>query len=299
LGIVAGLGLGASIAFVSDYLDQRFKSAGDIERDLGIPLLGVIPHYKLRKHSKVLLVIVLEPWSAASEAYRSIRTWIQLSAPKALQTLLITSAVPHEGKSTTSANLAAAYAQLGRRVLLMDADLRRPTIHRMFNLGNRIGLTDILTGKAQWEQTIQSTQIENLKVLLAGPILPNPAELLSTGRVRELLHMLKGTFDTIICDSSVQLSIPDVAIIAPDMDGILLVHCPSRVNKEEVLETKKLLGRAGANIVGIVLNNVAKKDQQHYYSYYQDYSYDSLHKQIIDNKTINPLYFPASEGSIR
>ena len=297
LGIIAGLGLGAGIAFVSDCLDRRFKSAGDIERALGIPLLGVIPHYKLRKYRKGQLITLLEPWSAASEAYRSIRTWIQLSAPKALQTLLITSAVPHEGKSTTSANLAVAYAQLGRKVLLIDADLRRPTIHRIFNLGNRIGLTDILTGKARWEQTIQNTQIENLKVLLAGPTLPNPAEILSTGRVGELLHILKGAFDTIICDSPVQLSIPDVAIIAPDMDGVLLVHRPSRVNKAEVLETKKLLERAGANIVGIVLNNVNKKDQQHYYSYYYEYSYGSFHKQIAESATIQSPYFSTSENS--
>jgi capsular exopolysaccharide synthesis family protein len=276
LGIFAGLGLGAGIAFVSDYLDRRFKSATDIERELGIPLLGVIPRYKTSKRKLGQLITLADPWSSASEAYRSIRTWIQLSAPKALQTLLITSAVPHEGKSTTSANLAVAYAQLGRKVLLIDVDLRRPTIHRIFNMGNNSGLTDVLTGKAHWEHIIQNTPIENLKALFAGPIPPNPVELLSTGRFNDLLHSLKNVFDTIICDSPVQLSIPDVAIIAPDMDGVLIVHCPSRVNKEEVLETRKLLERANANIIGIVLNNIYKKDQQYYYSYYNEYSYSSF-----------------------
>jgi capsular exopolysaccharide synthesis family protein len=295
LGIIAGLGLGAGIAFVSDYLDRRFKSASDIERNLGIPLLGVIPHYKLGKRKDSQLITLLEPWSPASEAYRSIRTWIQLSAPKALQVLLVTSAVPHEGKSTTAANLAVTYAQLGRKVLLIDADLRRPTIHRIFNLGNRLGLTDILTGKAHWEETLQNTSIDNLKVLLAGPVLPNPTELLSTGQLSQLLHVLKGSFDTIICDSPVQLSIPDVAIIVPDMDGVLLIHCPSRVNKEEVLETKKLLERAGANIVGVVLNNINKKDQQHYYSYYHDYSYGAGNSKVSEVHNTQPYNSPISD----
>ena len=291
LGIIAGFGLGVGIAFMSDYLDRRFKSASDIERNLGIPLLGVIPHYKLRKRKDDQLITLLEPWSPASEAYRSIRTWIQLSATKALQVLLITSAVPHEGKSTTAANLAVTYAQLGRKVLLIDVDLRRPTIHRIFNLGNRLGLTDILTGKAHWEETLQSTQMDKLKVLLAGPILPNPVELLSTGQLSELLHVLKGSFDTIICDSPVQLSIPDVAIIVPDMDGVILIHCPSRVNKEEVMETKKFLERAGANLVGVVLNDINKKDQQHYYSYYNDHSYGAFNNkvaEIYNAQTYNP-----------
>jgi capsular exopolysaccharide synthesis family protein len=283
LGIFAGLGLGAGIAFVSDYLDRRFKSAIDIERELGIPLLGVIPRYKTSKRKHGHLITLADPWSSASEAYRSIRTWIQLSAPKALQTLLITSAIPHEGKSTTSANLAVAYAQLGRKVLLIDVDLRRPTIHRIFNMGNSTGLTDVLTGKAHWEHIIQNTPIENLKVLFAGPIPPNPVELLSTGRFNDLLHSLQDVFDTIICDSPVQLSIPDVSIISPDMDGVLIVHCPSRVNKEEVLETKKLLERANANIVGIVLNNIYKKDQQYYYSYYNEYSYSSFPSSVQGN----------------
>ena len=297
LGIIAGFGLGTGIAFVSDYLDRRFKSASDIERNLGIPLLGIIPHYKFRKRKDSQLITLLEPWSPASEAYRSIRTWIQLSAPKALQVLLITSAVPHEGKSTTAANLAVTYAQLGRKVLLIDADLRRPTIHRIFNLGNRLGLTDILTGKAHWEETLQNTQIDNLKVLLAGPILPNPAELLSTGQLSQLLHGLKGSFDTIICDSPVQLSIPDVAIIVPDMDGVLLIHCPSRVNKEQVMETKKLLERAGANIVGIVLNNINKKDQQHYYSYYHDYSYSAVNNKVSEVHNTQTYTPPISDIS--
>jgi capsular exopolysaccharide synthesis family protein len=286
LSIVASFGLGVGMALVGDQLDQRFKSPQDVEQGLGIPLLGVIPHYRLRKRKNIRLIVLHEPWSVASEAYRSIRTWLQLSSPTAPRTILITSAVPGEGKSTTSANLAVAFAQLGKKVLLIDADLRRPAVHRIFHLTNRAGLADILAGKAEWQHVVQDSKIENLQIMLAGPIPTNPAELLSTGKIGNLLETLKDFFDIVICDSPVQLSIPDVAIIAPDMDAVLLVHRPSKVDKEKILEAKKLLERAGATVVGIVLNNVSKKDQKHHYSYYYGYSYYSpkIYKNSIEDQ---------------
>jgi capsular exopolysaccharide synthesis family protein len=276
LGALASLGLGVGLALMTEHLDKRFKTTDDAERSLGIPFLGCIPHYKPKRHRPVALY---EPWSSASEAYRMLRTWLQLSAQQRGATLMITSAVPSEGKSTIAANLAVSFAQLGHVVLLMDVDLRRPTVQRFFPGANGSGLTNILVQKAEWQQVLQDTAMENLKVLFTGDKPHNPAELLSAQGMKRLMASLKSAFDIIIVDAPVTLSIPDVAILAPEIAGVLLVHHPAKGNKGAALEAKRVLERAGANLLGVVFNNVRPKEQKYYY-HSQKYHYGSYYAPV-------------------
>lgn len=274
-GILISLSLGAGLAFMAEHFDKRFRSVEEAEQYLGIALLGIVPHYQTRNSR---LVALYNPQLNASEAYRTLRTWIRLSSPNSIKTLLITSALAGEGKSQTAGNLAISFAQLGQKVLLIDADLRRPQVHRTFNLTNSEGLRDVLGQGVEWQSVLQATAMENLKVLLTGGRPHNPTELLSTMRMQSLLASVKDEFDLIIVDAPVMLSIPDVAILIPDMDGVLLVHDPTKGSREVVLEAKRLLDKAGAKLLGMIFNNISFKKQiryQHTSEYYQSaYSQD-------------------------
>ena len=191
---------------------------------------------------------------AGAESYRMLRTLLQ-SSPPVVQTLLITSVTPGEGKTATAMNLAVSFAQLGKTVLLVDADLRRPSLHRTFDMASTVGLTDILLHGIDWRVGLQETPMENLKVILAGVKRPNnPSELLSSRRMGTLLKSWKECFDLIIFDSPILPGVSDVAVMAPAMDGVLLVHYPAKGDKAAVLEARKLLERVGARCVGMVFN---------------------------------------------
>ena len=262
LSIVVSFAVGVGSALLLENIDKSFKSVDEAERYLGVPFLGIIPNHKGRSNRPVTL---LNPESGISEAYRTLRTWILLSSPKPVNTLLITSAHPGEGKSHTAANLAVSFAQLGQTVLLVDADLRRPTSHRPFNLINHSGLVDILECRTEWKSVLQDTAMENLKVLPTGGRPYNPAELLSTKRMHSLLGSLKEAFDIIIVDAPITLSIPDVAILVRDIDAVLLVHSPVKSNRDAAMEAKKTLDRAGATLLGVVFNNIKLKMHRYYY----------------------------------
>ncbi|MDH3603352.1 MAG: polysaccharide biosynthesis tyrosine autokinase, partial [Candidatus Tectomicrobia bacterium] len=252
ISLVAMLGLGAGLAIFLESLDKRFKSADEVEQYLGINFLGLVPSHKTAQNKPITLH---DPCTSAAEAFRTLRTWMPISSFGDAKALMITSALPGEGKSTTAANLAISFAQLGHIVVLIDTDLRRPKLHHTFNMTQNSGLVDVLAHGAHWQSVLQDTEMENLKVILTGGRPHNPAELLSTRRLQDLLADLKQTFDIVIVDAPVALTIPDVAILAPEMDGVLLVHDPSKGNKEVVLETKRVLDRAGAHLLGMIFNN--------------------------------------------
>jgi succinoglycan biosynthesis transport protein ExoP len=270
ISLVAMLGLGAGLAIFLESLDKRFKSADEVEQYLGINFLGLVPSHKTVMNKPITLH---DPCTSAAEAFRTLRTWMPISSLGDAKALMITSALPGEGKSTTAANLAISFAQLGHLVVLIDTDLRRPKLHYAFNMTQNSGLVDVLAHGANWQTVLQDTEMENLKVILTGGRPHNPAELLSTRRLHNLLADLKQTFDIVIVDAPVTLTIPDVAILAPEMDGVLLVHDPSKGDKDVVFETKRVLDRAGAHLLGMVFNNVKPKQQRHYYGSYGYYSY--------------------------
>jgi capsular exopolysaccharide synthesis family protein len=280
LGIVLSGCLGVGLAFIREYFDNRFKEAGEVEPYLQILFLGIVPHYTHPKHSVYEPVLLHDPASLAAETYRILRTRLQAVTPMP-KTLIVTSAVPSEGKSTTTANLGIAFAQLGWNVLLVDADLRRPSLHRHFGRPNSEGLANVLADGVTWQAAIQETSLNTLKLLPAGFSTRNPADLLSLKAMQSLLETLRDTFDLVIFDAPLVFSIPDVEILAPKIDGALLVHAPDRCEKSSVVSAKNLLERGGVKVLGIVFNNIKRKEEQHYYQYHRYYSYGNNNSHQI------------------
>ena len=276
LGLVFSLGCGGGLTVVAEGFDKRFKNVAEVEQSLALPFLGFIPRHALPHRRPPALITLQKPWSAAAEAYHTVRTWVQLTQPP-VQSLLVTSARAREGKSTTAANLAVSFAQLGRHVLLVEADLRQPSLHRIFGDIQSQGLTDVLVRGVEWRSVVHEAPMDNLNILFAGACPLNPTELLSMVRLKHLIEDWKTCFDLVIFDSPVVLSIPDVMILAPLMDSVLLVHSQGRSTRAMAVETKRLLERAGAKLLGMVFNNVRPKEE-HYYA--SDY-YGSKHSTAV------------------
>ncbi|MBN6187035.1 CpsD/CapB family tyrosine-protein kinase [Aneurinibacillus sp. BA2021] len=216
------------------------------------------------------LIAHWDPKSPVSEAYRTLRTNIQFAGvDQEIKTILVTSTAPEEGKSTTSANLAVVMAQAGKRTLFIDADLRKPTGHQTFYVSNRRGLTSFLVGQAAWEDAMQQTGIDNLFVMTAGPIPPNPSELLASKRMQAAMEELRGQFDAIILDTPPALAVADAAILARMADGCILVVNAGKTNRDMAKRAKQQLEHAHARLLGVVLNNKKLKKKEDYYYYYQ------------------------------
>jgi capsular exopolysaccharide synthesis family protein len=220
-------------------------------------------------NSKRRLITQVNPKSPISESYVKLRTNIDLSAvDDPMQIVMVTSANPGEGKSTTAANLAVVYAQADKKTLLIDADLRKPTMHHFFLLSNRHGLTSVLTNQVSLLGAVKDTTIPNLHALTSGPIPPNPSELLSSKRMAALLQELRGDYDVIIVDSPPALAVADAQIISTLCDGALIVLSSGSVKRELALKVKANLEHAKAKILGVVLNNMDRKNADAYYYYY-------------------------------
>lgn len=207
------------------------------------------------------LVVFINPSSVVSEAYRTLRTNIQYSSVDLpIQLLMVTSAQAGEGKSTVISNLAVAYAMEGKRVLLIDADLRKPSLHRIFNQTNRQGLTSLLTGMSTLEEVLKDSGVDNLSLITSGATPPNPAELLGSTRMKSLVDELKGSYDLILFDTPPVLSVTDSLIISSLCDGVLLVIHAGKVKKAYVRKAKEKLDFIQARIIGAVFNQVKRQD---------------------------------------
>jgi protein-tyrosine kinase len=214
------------------------------------------------------LITLTNPKSPISEQYRTIRTNIQFSTvDRPIRSILVTSAGPGEGKSTTSANLAVVFAQQGKKVLFIDADLRRSTMHYTFRLDNHVGLTNVLTKQVSLERAVQSTEQENLYVLTSGPIPPNPAELLGSRSMEELLEQAFTQYDLVLFDTPPVLAVTDAQILANLCDGIVLVVSSGKTEIEAAQKAKEALANAKGKVLGVVLNNKKMKESQYYYYY--------------------------------
>ncbi|HEX5705398.1 MAG TPA: polysaccharide biosynthesis tyrosine autokinase [Pyrinomonadaceae bacterium] len=290
LSLMAGVGL----AFLLDFLDDTVKSLDDIDRYVHLPALALIPAARSEKgrltaaeaaaqspNASTALAMVNDVRSPMAEAYRHLRTSLLLSsAGTPPKTILVTSSQPSEGKTTTAVNTAFMLAQTGAQVLIIDCDLRRPRLHANFNLSNARGLTNFLSGECPIDDVLQSYEgIANLKLLTSGPVPPNPAELLGSEEMRKLLSSLTERFAHVIVDSPPAISFTDASILSTFVDGVILVVHGGRSSRAVVRRAKQQLLDVGANIFGVVLNNV-KADSHEYYgagysAYYQSEYYTS------------------------
>ena len=220
------------------------------------------------------LVTQNDPKNPAAEAYRVIRTSIQFAqAGKELKTIAITSCTPNEGKSMTVANLAIVLTQAGKRVLIMDCDMRNPTVHKNFNLSNKVGLSSCISMGTAVADAVQATGIEGLDALTAGVIPPNPSELLGSERMQNILQRAKEEYDYVLIDTPPVLPVTDSLVLGSMVDGLILVIDSGEVKVEMAREVKNQLMHSGANILGVVLNKV--RSEHHGYGYYYYYGHES------------------------
>ena len=275
LGILGGCGL----AFLMEYLDGTVKTREDIEQVVGIPLLGVVPKVDqddlktLVREIDRSLYVHARPRSTVSECLRSIRTNVMFRTPQSdVRTVLITSAAPREGKSFTSCNLAAIIAMTGSRVLLVDADLRRPALHKRFDLDNDMGLCNLFGEDTTLEQVIQHTHIEGLDVLVAGPPPPNPGELLGSGRMKELVKSMRN-YDFILIDSPPVNVVADPLVLSSVADGVMLVVEANRTSRNVVVQAESRLSEMKAKVLGAVVNKLNIRAAGYGYYYYDTYGY--------------------------
>ncbi|WP_249275095.1 CpsD/CapB family tyrosine-protein kinase [Terribacillus saccharophilus] len=214
------------------------------------------------------LITKFNPKSPISEQYRTIRTNIEFASVDAtMRSLLVTSSGPSEGKSSTTANLAVVFAQQGKKVLLIDADLRKPTVHYTFKLDNRAGLSTVLVGEKSLEEATKETDVPNLDILTCGPIPPNPSELLGSNAMKQLILKAQETYDMVIFDTPPVLAVTDAQILANTCDGALIVVRSEQTEYDAIQKAKELLEPAHAKLLGIVLNDVAQKKSNTYYYY--------------------------------
>lgn len=278
LGLIIGLGGGIALAFLLDYLDNTVKDPEAAEAILGVPILGVIAR---RHHIKypVEETVIREPQSAFAESYRGLRTAVFLSfADQAPRRILLTSSGGGEGKTTTSVNLAMTLAQSDKKVLLVDGDLRKPRVHQVMKVPNSRGLSSYLAGAAD-ANIVQKTGIKNLYIITAGPIPPNPSELLISSRLPTLIDSLSREFDVIICDSPPVLPVSDTRLLCRLFDGVIMVAAGGKTNYEIADRTLKTLRDAGARILGLVINALEiEKSSYYHHSYYNHYEGDKKTK---------------------
>jgi succinoglycan biosynthesis transport protein ExoP len=290
LGFILGLSLGVGVAFFQEYLDNSLKTPDDVESLLRLPSLGLIPSVHLIGPSKSSergittngngsngsYGLALQKDPMAVEAFRSLRTSILLSANPIPKVLLVTSALPSEGKTMTTVNLGATLASLGGKVVIVDCDMRRPSCHRAAGVKNSPGFVQCLTGRVRLSDAILPVNgVPNLSIIPCGPIPPNPAELLSSPLTAELLRRLRTEFEYVLVDSPPILSVADSRILATITDAVVLITKACETPFEIVRRARSLLYGAGARILGVALNDVHihKSSYGGKYGYYQQYGY--------------------------
>ena len=314
LAILVGLVGGVGLALFREYLDNTIKSPDDVESVAGLPSLAVVPslpglngNYSRRAKGDaalqsasgphVELLSYVQPKSQISEAFRALRTSLLLSqADHPPQVILVTSALPREGKTTAAVNLAVTLAQLGDRTLLMDSDLRKPGVRRALNLtiGKEVGLSSYLAGVSTLDEVLYPhPTISNLEALTTGPVPPSPADLLSSHRMREAIAELRLRFKFIVIDSPPVMAATDAVILSALTDGVLLVVRSGETPKEAFSRTRDLLTAVKSRLLGVVLNAVDSSAPDYYYSYrYYPYAYGYGYGEDVAKTS----RFPANPG---
>lgn len=276
LAMLIGLSLGVGLAFLLEYMDNTIKNPDELKEHLRIPYLGPIPAFDTNEKTDtamVDLITVHSPKSTVSESFRGIRTGILFSSADTVpQVILVTSAEPSEGKTMCASNLAVTMAQSGTSVAILDCDLRRPKVHSVFRVGKETGVSSILVGKADVEETTVKSDIENLDIIPCGPTPPNPSEILGSMRMRELLESLRKKYSRIIIDTPPITAVTDAVVLAQIVDGIVMVMRAGAVPKQVVQNSVEQLKSVNVNILGGVLNEV-DTGRDNYYYYNRQYYY--------------------------
>lgn len=275
-----GLLLAVGTVSIIEALDDTIRSQEDVTERLGLPVLGLIAHYDADKGEPLTSN---EPRSPVAEAFRSLRTNIQFaSVDRPVKTLLVTSPSPSDGKSTVAVNLAVVMAQGGKRVAVLDADLRRPRIHKVLALANQVGLSDLFVQpELVLNGALRPTTIPSLAAITAGAIPPNPSELLGSERMYTIMAQVKDQVDLVILDSPPVVAVTDSVVLAPRVDGVILVLKPGATQLAAAAQAVEQLRRAGTHLLGVVLNDVDTRSSSYQY---QGYYYSGSHYYSDDGQ---------------
>ena len=273
LAAVVGILLAAGALVLREAVDDTIKTPEEISEKFKLPILGVINH---QNGNGGMPITVEDPRSPTAEAYRTLRTNVSYSSvDHPLRSLMITSSEPGEGKTTTLANLAVAFAQNGKQVILADCDLRHPRLHINFKLNNRRGMSNLFAQNSfVLDGSCQVSGVEGLSVITAGSLPPNPAELLGSQKMQAILTAMTDNADMVLVDAPPALAVTDAAVLAPSVDGVLLVVRPGKTRASAVARTLELLAQVGANVIGVVLNDVvtSRSSYGYHYKYYRNYA---------------------------
>ncbi|MBU6402075.1 MAG: polysaccharide biosynthesis tyrosine autokinase [Verrucomicrobia bacterium] len=283
LGVVGGLGAGLGLAFFVNYLDDSIKTQDDVETYLRLPFLGYVPNIKTNSVVERDLQAHLHPQSNAAEGFRTIRATVQLTRNSdKFHVLTVTSAIPSEGKSLLASNLAIVTAQTGLKTLLVDADLRRPSVHKAFQLHSPVGLSAYLASNADGlEELVHATEVPNLDVVCAGAIPSSPSELVGSKRMTQFLQEARKRYDRVFLDCPPVSAVSDPLMIASMSDGVVFVAKFNKIRRDHARRTIQRIQDAGIHILGVVLNDIdfEGKDAYYYsYYYYQNRYYSSHYK---------------------
>ena len=288
IGGLVGFVIGFGLAIMFEIMDTSIRSIEDVATYVGLEVIGTIPRMRFGKGARhrrkgdyvtttdedqidACIVTQHDPKSPISEAYRTLRTNFQFATMKIKpRTLMVTSAVPGEGKTTTAVNFAVTMADRGIRVLLVDTDLRRPNVHRVLKIERGPGLADVLREGLDVHSVIRKTRVENLWIISSGRVPPNPSELIGSDRMQRVIRQLGAEFDLVICDAPSVLVVTDPVLISTHVDTTLVVISVNNARRETVQRAQKLLQAANANIAGVVLNGI-EATRRHYYYYYYYY----------------------------
>jgi len=278
-----GLAVALMLAFFTNFLDDSIKSQEDIENYLRLPLLGYIPTIKSGNVVERDLQSHIYPTSSAAESFRTLRAAVSLvrNADK-LRTIVVTSTIPSEGKSLVASNFAIVTAQTGLKTLLVDADLRRPSIHKAFQLKSQVGLTAYLSSRDRTiEEIVIPSEVPNLDVVCCGALPTNPSELLSSKRMLDFLEEASARYDRVVLDCPPVSAVADPLVVAAMCDGIMFVTKFNKIRREHARRSVQRVQDAGINLIGIILNDIdfEGKDSYYYsYHYYQNRYYASHYK---------------------
>ena len=272
LAAVIGLMLAVGVAFLIEAMDDTIRNPGDVTHQLGLPVLGAIAKYDYEDDNPITKT---QPRAPVAEAFRSLRTNIQFaSVDTPLRSILVTSPSPADGKSTVAVNLGVVLAQSGRKVVILDADLHRPKIHKIIRLANRRGLSDLFVqNQVNLDGAVQKTEIQNYYALTSGSLPPNPSELLGSGKMVDIIHQLEDQAELVIIDTPPLLAVTDACVLAPRVDGVLLIIKPGVTKLAACKQAVEQLRHVGAKILGVVLNEIEIKRSRYYYYHYRGYYY--------------------------